>query len=241
MAILGVEFTQFGLSVNQHVIYDDLSIAFEAGKTTCILGTSGVGKSLLLKSIVGLLTAPAFQLSGSIAVELDGCAYMGQTDGLLPWLTCLDNTLLAAKLNHSITKAERQKAIDILIKIGLGDALEKRPDELSGGMKQRVALARTLMQDKPIVLMDEPFSALDAITKLKLQDLTAELLANKTVILVTHDPMEALRLGHAVYVLSGSPVKFESPIYPEHLPPRKTTDASMLMLQGELLSRLEQQ
>lgn len=241
MATPGIEFAQFGLSVNRQVIYDDLSITFEAGKTTCILGTSGVGKSLLLKSIAGLLTAPTFQLSGSITAEPDGCAYMGQTDGLLPWLTCLDNTLLAAKLNHSITKTERQKASDILNKLGLSDALAKRPDELSGGMKQRVALARTLMQDKPIVLMDEPFSALDAITKLKLQDLTAELLVNKTVILVTHDPMEALRLGYVVYVLSGSPVRFESPIYPEHLPPRKITDAAMLMLQGELLSRLEQQ
>ena len=110
---------------------------------------------------------------------------------------------------------------------------------LSGGMRQRAALARTLMEDRPIVLMDEPFSALDAITRHRLQDLAAELLAGRTVLLVTHNPLEALRLGHRIYVLSGQPGRAARPARCRAaLPPRDAADPTLLALQAELLGEL---
>ena len=95
----------------------------------------------------------------------------------------------------------QQRAMSLLESVGLAEYAHAMPQQLSGGMRQRVALARTLMQDKPIVLMDEPFSALDAVTRHKLQTLAAHLLQDKTVVLITHDPQEAVRLAHHLYVL----------------------------------------
>jgi putative hydroxymethylpyrimidine transport system ATP-binding protein len=122
--------------------------------------------------------------------------------------------------------------------VGLAGQGNARPAQLSGGMRQRVALARTLMEDRPIVLMDEPFSALDAITRYRLQELAAELLAERTALLVTHDPLEALRLGHAVYVISGEPARLGPVTVPLGAPPRDPTAARLLRLQAELIREL---
>ncbi|MGH6943432.1 MAG: ABC transporter ATP-binding protein, partial [Geminicoccaceae bacterium] len=104
--------------------------------------------------------------------------------------------------------------------------------------RQRAALARTLMEDRPVVLMDEPFSALDAITRARLQSLAAILLAGRTVLLVTHDPLEALRLGHRIQIMAGLPARIEAEIRPDGTPPRDLRDAALLALQGELLAHL---
>ncbi len=101
-----------------------------------------------------------------------------------------------------------------------------------------MALARTLMEDRPVVLMDEPFSALDAITRFELQALAAELLAGRTVLLVTHDPLEALRLGHRVQVMAGSPARLDAALEPAGAPPRDPADPALLAQQAELLKRL---
>ena len=105
-------------------------------------------------------------------------------------------------------------------------------------MRQRAALARTLMEDRPIVLMDEPFSSLDVVTRHRLQDLAAELLVGRTVLLVTHSPLEALRLGHRLYVLAGRPAVPRGPLLPRGLPPRDAADPTLLALQAELLGEL---
>jgi putative hydroxymethylpyrimidine transport system ATP-binding protein len=105
-------------------------------------------------------------------------------------------------------------------------------------MRQRVALARTLMEDRPVVLMDEPFSALDAVTRFRLQDLAAELLAGRTVLLVTHSPEEAVRLGHRLHVLSGEPARPSAPLAPRGAPPRDPADPAVLALEAELLREL---
>ena len=105
-------------------------------------------------------------------------------------------------------------------------------------MRQRAALARTLMERRPIVLMDEPFSGLDAITRYEIQDLAAGLLAGSTVLLVTHDPLEALRLGHRVLVMAGRPAGLGAPLVPPGKPPRDPGDPELLKLQSELLHRL---
>ena len=104
---------------------------------------------------------------------------------------------------------DREAARGLLRAVGLAEAEDKRPAALSGGMRQRAALARTLMEDRPVVLMDEPFSALDAITRLEIQDLAARLLTGHSVLMVTHDPLEALRLGHRILVMSGRPAQLE--------------------------------
>jgi putative hydroxymethylpyrimidine transport system ATP-binding protein len=128
---------------------------------------------------------------------------MDQRDLLLPWLNVLDNVCLGARLRGET--ADHQRALSLLQRVGLRDEAQALPAALSGGMRQRAALARTLMEDRAIVLMDEPFSAVDALTRLRLQDLAAELLGARTILLVTHDPMEALRLGHRILIIwSGS-------------------------------------
>ncbi|GAL36098.1 hydroxymethylpyrimidine ABC transporter ATPase component [Vibrio maritimus] len=117
---------------------------------------------------------------------------MAQQDLLLPWLSVIDNVCLASRLNgKKVDDVTHQKALVLLDQVGLANKATARPAELSGGQRQRVALARTLMQNKPVVLMDEPFSALDAVTRHKLQELAADLLKDKTVLLITHDPQEA--------------------------------------------------
>ena len=106
-------------------------------------------------------------------------------------------------------------------------------------MRQRTALVRTLMEDRPVVLMDEPFSALDAITRLRLQNMAAELLEGRTVLLVTHDPLEALRLGHRIHILSGRPGRLDDALQPAGTPPRNVAQPGLLAMQGDLLQRLE--
>ena len=122
----------------------------------------------------------------------------------------------------------------------MGDLGDRTPEQLSGGQRQRVALARTLMEDKPVVLMDEPFSALDAITRLQLQDLAASLLHDRTVILITHDPLEALRLSDEVWAMTGRPVQLDKKLCIDMPAPRALDDALILKWQGELLASLEQ-
>jgi putative hydroxymethylpyrimidine transport system ATP-binding protein len=161
---------------------------------------------------------------------------MGQRDDLLPWLTAQGNVVLGARLRGEAPDLAR--ADELLDRVGLGRQRDQRPATLSGGERQRVALARTLMEDRPVVLMDEPFSALDAITRARLQSLAATLLAGRTVLLVTHDPLEALRLGHRVHVMAGQPARIEAPILPEGDPPRDLHDPALMALQGDLLARL---
>ena len=235
---------QASLSITKRNIFDHLNCEIAAGKFTCLLGPSGVGKSTLLHMIADIIELKSAKFSGTIKAD-DGLplqgriAYMGQTDLLLPWLSALNNTLLGTRLRHQVNIEKNKQAQALLQQIGLAEAMYKRPAELSGGMRQRVALARTLMEDKPIILMDEPFSALDAITRLNLQTLAAKLLKGKTVLLVTHDPLEALRLGDFVYVMSGQPAHLGEAMMPWGNSPRETTDKQILALQGELLKRLQ--
>jgi putative hydroxymethylpyrimidine transport system ATP-binding protein len=225
------------------VLFDGLDITLAAGLWTCLLGTSGVGKSTLLRLILGLKESEQRAGGGDTVTCSDGlplagrAAFMAQTDLLLPWLTALDNVKLGRRLRgtHDGGEVEARALLD---RVGLVANAGDRPATLSGGMRQRVALARTLMEDRPVVLMDEPFSALDAITRIKLQNLAAELLRDRTVILVTHDPLEALRLGHRIHVMAGRPARLDEPMEPAGSPPRNVDDRKLLEMQGDLLCRL---
>ena len=228
-------------------LFEDLDVRLPGGRWTCVLGPSGVGKTSLLRLIAGLAPFDARSAGDGPRVicsddhPLAGrAAYMAQEDLLLPWLTVLGNVTLGSRLRGERRgrQAIETHARELLDRVGLGGRANDRPAILSGGQRQRVALARTLLEDRPVVSMDEPFSALDAITRHRLQALAAALLAGRTVLLVTHDPLEALRLGHRIHVMAGRPARLDEPLKVAGTPPRDVSDRTILDLQADLLERL---
>ena len=178
-----------------------------------LVGPSGCGKSTLLELICGLLEPVAGEIAvdgGSGAPErLARCAYMPQSDQLLPWYSALDNAALALRNRGLGKSAARERAAELFERFGLAGFERAAPAELSGGMRQRVAFLRTLVAGKPLLALDEPFAALDAITRAEMQEWLAEALRAdpRTVVLVTHDVEEALYLADRVVVLSTRPAR----------------------------------
>ena len=228
------------LAFGDTVLFEHIAFDLPAGEWTCLLGPSGVGKTTLLRLIAGLIpSAENISAHCSDELPLQGrTAYMAQQDLLMPWLSALENIMLGAKLRNQTP--EKDRAHDLLARVGLSANANDLPSKLSGGMRQRVALARTLMEDRPVVLMDEPFSSLDAISRIRIQEMAAELLADRTVLLVTHDPLEALRLGDRIHVMSGRPVILDAPLQPSGTRPRDLHDPELLKGQADLLERLAQ-
>lgn len=239
---LSVSITDARLVYGGDPLFDGLGVTLVGGRWTCLLGPSGIGKSSLLRLFLGLEAGN--EAGGTVSCS-DGrplagrAAYMAQRDLLFPWLSVLDNVALGCRLRWDAhPSSNRERAQLLLNSIGLAANGTDLPDSLSGGMRQRAALARTLMEDRPVVLMDEPFSAVDAITRIRLQNLAARLLGERTVLLVTHDPLEALRLGHRIHVMSGRPATLGDALEPPGSPPRDVDDPAILELQGDLLRRL---
>ncbi|WP_111735648.1 ABC transporter ATP-binding protein [Roseovarius amoyensis] len=212
-------------------IFSHLDLTLTPDSWTCLLGASGVGKSTVLRLFAGLADGVTFD---GVLCAPGRVAMLAQRDFLMPWLSVLDNVILGARLRGE--HPDRTLARDRLAQVGLADHVDKLPLSLSGGQRQRVALARTLMEDCAVVLLDEPFSALDALTRAQMQELTAELLRGRTVLLVTHDPNEAARLGQTILIMTPSGlVEVTAPSTPI---PRDIHATDVLRAQTDLFDHL---
>lgn len=212
MASPAIEFSHVSLELGGSTIYDDLSFTVAPGEFVCLLGPSGCGKSTALRLIGDLMPWQ----SGTVEVEgrppalaWERLAYVFQAPRLLPWKNALDNAAFGIEMRRPAesTAARRDKARAELLRVGLGNDMHKMPRMLSGGERQRVAIARALALDPDIVLMDEPFSALDHTTRARLRQQIVEIWdeQRKTVLFVTHDIDEALYLADRIIVLSKKP------------------------------------
>jgi len=186
-----------------------ISFQVTRGEFLAIVGPSGCGKSTLLSIIAGLIKSEFGEL---ILQENTRIGYMLQHDHLLPWRTIMKNVLLGPEINNTLTAEREEYALKLLTDYGLYRFRNKRPGELSGGMKQRAALIRTMMMDPELLLLDEPFSALDYQTRLLVSaDIGAIIKeAGKTAILVTHDLSEAISLADRIIVLSKRPATIKN-------------------------------
>jgi putative hydroxymethylpyrimidine transport system ATP-binding protein len=222
--------------VGSDYYFSDFELNFPPQKITVILGSSGIGKSTLLRAILGELTDSTLKVHSPFSEV----AWMAQQDLLMPWLNVLENVLLGYHLRGVCSEEHRQKALLLLERMGLSAFFKEKPYRLSGGMRQRVALARTLMEEAPLILMDEPFSALDSVNRHHLQNLTAENVESmqKTVVMVTHDPKEALRLGHQIIVLGGFPARVYNAMSLDSKVPRDIDSEEVTALEPKLLKCL---
>ncbi len=196
------------------LLFSGLSLALPIG-WTCLIGPSGAGKSTVLRLLAGLSTATRFE--GTISSP-SRIGYMAQEDLLQPRLSVLSNVLIGQHLRGG--PVDTDLAMALLEAVGLTGFERRRPKALSSGQRQRVALARALMEDAPLALLDESFSALDAANRIKMQDLARDRLAGRAVLLVTHDPFEALRLGDRIFMLANGRLEQVDalPATPPHSP-----------------------
>ena len=217
---------------------DQVSLDVPSGEFTCLIGASGCGKSTLLSLVAGLEKPTTGEVSADGRV-----AFMFQEPALFPWLTAAGNVELALRARGAGKAERRQRAAELLETVHLGGFGDKRPHELSGGMRQRVALARSLAQDADILLMDEPFGALDAMTRDVLHDELDRVCADRqlTVLFVTHNVQEAVRLGDRVVLLSSRPGRviagFDVPIER----PRRIDSAPVAELAAQVTDRLREE
>jgi NitT/TauT family transport system ATP-binding protein len=214
----------------------DINLDVRRGEFVCILGASGCGKSTLL-SLIADLDKPT---SGRITSTVERAAVMFQEPGLLPWLTVRRNVELPLRLK-GVEDTERRVTVNRLLgMVGLIDFADSRPHELSGGMRQRVALARALAQDSALLLMDEPFGALDAITRDTLHDDLTRIWqqTHRSIVFVTHNVREAVRLGDRVVLLTSRPGRVAQ-IWEVALPrPRSLDSLEVAGLAAEITARL---
>jgi NitT/TauT family transport system ATP-binding protein len=212
----------------------DVSLRVAAGEVVTVVGPSGCGKSTLLELICGLQRPDAGTVASAPA------ALMPQRDLLLPWLNALDNAALALRAGGMNRDEARTAAQPWLERFGLGGFEQTRPAQLSGGMRQRVSFLRSLLAGKPVLALDEPFAALDAITRAEMQGWLARALAaeRRTVVLVTHDVEEAVMLGDRVLVMSPRPGRVVDEVAVGAPRPRRRTDAKIVALRERVLEAL---
>jgi len=219
-----------------HVVeaLEGVSLRAEPGQVLAVVGPSGCGKTTLLE-LVCRLQSPD---SGTIACP--PAALMPQRDLLLPWMSALDNAAIALRIAGIDRAQARRRAAAMFAEVGLEGFERAAPGELSGGMRQRVAFLRTLLSGKPVLCLDEPFGALDAITRSEMQDWLDGTLArqSRTVVLVTHDVEEAIVLADRVAVLSPRPGQVIAELDVQLRRPRSRTDSAVIALREQALTAL---
>jgi ABC-type nitrate/sulfonate/bicarbonate transport system ATPase subunit len=216
------------------VALQDVSLHADAGEVVGVVGPSGCGKTTLLELVCGLQTPDAGTVRAAPAV------LMPQRDLLLPWLRAIDNAALALRVAGMRPAAARERAAPLFAALGLEGFEGARPVELSGGMRQRVAFLRTLLSGKPVLCLDEPFGALDALTRREMQEWLAGALARepRTVLLVTHDVEEAVLLADRVVVLSPRPGRVIAELEVSAPRPRRPADPELVRLRERALEAL---
>ncbi|MYL51328.1 ATP-binding cassette domain-containing protein [Halobacillus litoralis] len=216
--------------------FKNIDLQLRRGEVVGVLGTSGCGKSTLLRVLSGLDS----QYEGRIRTEAErpeeAFGMMFQEPRLMPWLTVLDNVRFGFS-----KKDKKSEALELIETVGLQGFEKHYPKDLSGGMAQRAAIARSLLSQPDILLLDEPFSALDAFTKMQLQDLLLSIWEKRktTTLLVTHDIDEALYLCDRIVIMRGQPGQIESEIFINRPKPRKRGDAHLAELKEEVLKELD--
>ncbi len=247
MTVDALSFKDVVVRFGDETIYDGLTFSVNPGEFLCILGPSGCGKSTSLRLMGDLLRAQ----SGDVSIQgvppergWDKLAYVFQSPRLVPWRTALDNVLLGMELRFGrMPKSEmRERAQELLAMVGLAGEQHKFPSMLSGGERQRVSIARALSVNPEIVLMDEPFSALDLNTRQRMRSEIVRIWeqTGKTVVFVTHDIDEALILADRILLLSNKPTKALRTIALNEPRPRQLSDSSFLKQQREELVALFQ-
>jgi NitT/TauT family transport system ATP-binding protein len=211
-----------------------LDLRAATGEVVAVVGPSGCGKTTMLELICGLLAPDRGTVNSAPA------ALMPQRDLLLPWRSALDNAALARRLAGRSRAAARADTAPLFAQLGLAGFEDARPHELSGGMRQRVAFLRTLMAGKPVLCLDEPFGALDAITRQEMQGWLDRVLARepRTVVLVTHDVEEAVLLADRVAVLSPRPGRVIAELTVALPRPRSRTDPAVIELRERAMAAL---
>ena len=225
-------------------VLDPVHLEVPGGELAAIIGPSGCGKSTFLNALIGLspFQNGRIMLDGRTVPNLLGrAAYMQQNDLLMPWRTVLENASLYAELHGLPRKQARMEAVSMLAHFGLEGFAHYYPDQLSGGMRQRAALLRTVLCRKNILLLDEPFGALDALTRRRMQQwlLRARTLSGATVILVTHDVEEAVLLAGRVLVMAGHPARIVFQKTITESTPRQPADPALIRIKEALLQALE--
>ena len=241
---VSVTFESHGRSV---LALDRISLQAHAGEFLCVVGPSGSGKSTLLRVLAGLLP----QSAGDVRIEADRpgtplTAMVFQEHALLPWRTVRDNVTFGLE-NRGVGRAEREaRAREMLAMVGLTRFAQHYPHQLSGGMKQRVGIARALANDPEVLLMDEPLAALDAQTRTLMQELLLRVWeqAHQTVLFITHDIEEALLLADTVYVMTARPGQIKRRLVVDLPRPRtieETTSATFNALKREVLGLIREE
>ena len=212
----------------------DVSLDVASGETVAVVGPSGCGKTTLLELVCGLQAPDAGTVRAAPAV------LMPQRDLLLPWMNAIDNAALALRVAGAGRAAARERSHPLFAAFGLEGFERARPHELSGGMRQRVAFLRTLLAGKPVLCLDEPFGALDALTRREMQDWLQGALGRepRTVLLVTHDVEEAAVLADRIVVLSPRPGRVVAEIPVALARPRTATDPALVALRERALEAL---
>lgn len=217
MSFLVMEDVTYSYEQGKNQILRGISWEINKGEFHCLLGKSGCGKTTLLKLAAGLLSSEngSIRLQGKEIIKpLPNCSFVFQTPTLLEWKTVIENVLLPIKLKRKIRSEDMEQAMEYLELVGLASYRDCYPLQLSGGQQSRVALARALMQKPSLLFLDEPFAALDAITREELQDdlLRMCYMHNITVLFITHDIEEAVYLSDKVAVMAHGEIVYQTPI-----------------------------